>query len=74
MNNNYYSMSQGRRGHIIVNLLCTCANIITGGQVCNEMEVLESRNVTKSFVPKLDVMSHQDSSQTDKEHSSKVDI
>ena len=38
------------------------------------MEVLESRNVTKSFVPKLDVMSDQDDSQTDEEHSSKVDI
>ena len=35
------------------------------------MDVLESHDVTKSFVPKLDVKSDQDNSQ---EISSKVDI
>ena len=50
------------------------ANIITDSeedQLCNEVKVLESHNVTKSLVPKL---SDQDNSQTDDELSSKVDM
>jgi hypothetical protein len=38
------------------------------------MEVLESQNVIKSFVPKLDVKGDQDYSQTDEKLSSKVDM
>ncbi len=50
-------------------------NIINteGDQLCSEMEVLESQNVIKSFVPKLDVKGDQDYSQTDGKLSSKVD-
>ena len=49
-------------------------NIITeGDQHRNEADVLESHNVIKSFVPKLDVKSDQNYSQTNEELSSKVD-
>ena len=47
------------------------AHIITGNELGNNMDVLESRDVTKLFVPKLDVKSDQDNSQ---ELSSKVDV